>query len=62
MPLTAKGNKIMQNMKQEYGPKKGESVFYASRNAGKISGVDPTTIPPHPTVHKAMRKAGHTNG
>lgn len=62
MPLTAKGNKIMQNMKQEYGSKKGESVFYASRNAGKISGVDPATTPPHPMVHKAMRKAGHTNG
>ena len=27
-------------MEKEYGPKKGESVFYASRNAGKINGVD----------------------
>lgn len=40
MPLTAKGNKIMSNMTKEYGPEKGERVFYASRNAGKISGVD----------------------
>jgi hypothetical protein len=40
-PLTAKGSQIMENMKKEYGPKKGESVFYASRNSGKISGVDP---------------------
>lgn len=40
MPLTAKGNKIMANMAKEYGPEKGERVFYASRNAGKISGVD----------------------
>jgi hypothetical protein len=27
-------------MRSEYGKKKGTSVFYASRNAGKISGVD----------------------
>jgi hypothetical protein len=40
MPLTAKGRTIEHNMEQEYGPKKGESVFYASRNAGKIKGVD----------------------
>ena len=30
----------MSAMKKEYGPKKGERVFYASRNAGKITGVD----------------------
>lgn len=30
----------MANMKSEYGPKKAEQVFYASRNAGKINGVD----------------------
>lgn len=41
MPLTPKGRKIMSSMKKEYGDKKGESVFYASRNKGKISGVDP---------------------
>ena len=41
MPLTKKGNKIMRNMKSEYGEKKGESVFYASRNKGTIKGVDP---------------------
>jgi len=41
MPLTAKGQKIMANMQQEYGPEKGERVFYASRNAGRITGVDP---------------------
>lgn len=40
MPLTGKGNEIMSNMKQEYGPSKGEQVFYASKNAGKITGVD----------------------
>lgn len=39
-PLTAKGGEIMNNMEREYGAKKGKSVFYASKNAGKISGVD----------------------
>ena len=40
MPLTAKGSKIKSAMTKEYGAKKGEQVFYASRNAGKIKGVD----------------------
>lgn len=40
MPLTKKGNKIMKAMKEEYGAKKAKRVFYASRNAGKIRGVD----------------------
>lgn len=40
MPLTKKGNKIMKNMEKEYGSKKkGEEVFYASANKGKIKGV-----------------------
>jgi hypothetical protein len=40
MPLTGKGEKIMRNMKREYGEKEGERNFYASKNAGTISGVD----------------------
>ena len=40
MPLTKKGNKIMGAMTKEYGAKKGKQVFYASRNKGKIKGVD----------------------
>jgi len=40
MPLTAKGEKIKAAMGKEYGAEKGASVFYASKNAGKISGVD----------------------
>ncbi len=35
MPLTKSGKKVMENMKQEYGSKKGESVFYASVNSKK---------------------------
>ena len=40
MPLSTKGKKIMRAMKKEYGSKKGEQVFYASKNKGRISGVD----------------------
>lgn len=40
MPLTAKGKKIMGSMRKEYGAKKAKSVFYASRNSGKIKGVE----------------------
>ncbi len=40
MPLTDKGNEIKQAMQKEYGDKKGEKVFYASKNKGTISGVD----------------------
>lgn len=47
MPLTKKGNKIMQSMREEYGAKKGKSVFYASRNKGTIRGVDPESAPQH---------------
>ncbi len=40
MPLTTKGRKIMRAMKREYGAKKGEQVFYASRNKGTIKKVE----------------------
>ena len=39
MPLTKKGEKIKAAMKKEYGAKKGEQVFYATENKGKIKGV-----------------------
>ena len=39
MPLTPKGKKIMKSMKKQYGSKKGETVFYASKNKGAIKGV-----------------------
>lgn len=41
MPLTEKGLHILSSMSKTYGPKKGKEVFYASKNAGKITGVDP---------------------
>jgi hypothetical protein len=40
MPLTKKGKKIKKAMMEEYGKKRGEQVFYASRNKGTIKGVD----------------------
>ena len=40
MPLTNKGKKIMSSMKKEYGKKKGEQVFYASKNKGTIKKVE----------------------
>jgi hypothetical protein len=39
MPLTSKGKKIMASMKAKYGSRAKE-VFYRSKNAGKIHGVD----------------------
>lgn len=39
MPLTVKGKKIKSAMQKEYGKKKGEKIFYATENKGKIKGV-----------------------
>ena len=39
MPLTKKGEKVKAAMKKEYGPKKGEKVFYASEKKGTIKGI-----------------------
>ena len=43
MPLTSKGQEILAHMKKQYGAEKGEEVFYASKNAGTITGVDGVT-------------------
>ena len=40
MPLTDKGERILNAMEAHYGSKRGESVFYASRNKGTIKGAD----------------------
>ena len=40
MPLTKKGKKIKKTMTKRYGKKKGEQVFYASKNKGIIKGVE----------------------
>lgn len=68
MPLTEKGEKIMGAMKEKYGSEKGEQVFYASKNAGKITGVDAADRVPleegksKETINKNVNKlleAGH---
>ncbi len=40
MPLTEKGRSILKSMEKIYGPEKAKQVLYASKNAGKISGID----------------------
>lgn len=40
MPLTPKGRKIKAEMVKRYGRPKGEQVFHASKNKGRITGVD----------------------
>ena len=40
MPLTAKGSKILKNMKKTYSAKKAKQVFYAMINEGKIEGAE----------------------
>lgn len=39
MPLTKKGRKIKRAMEKTYGKEKGEDVFYASQQKGKIKGT-----------------------
>jgi hypothetical protein len=39
MPLTKKGKKIRKAMHHTYGKRRGDQVFYASENAGKIKGI-----------------------
>ena len=51
MPLNEKGRKIMKSMKKQYGKKRGETIFYASKNKGVIKGVE---------KKKTRRKNGKT--
>jgi hypothetical protein len=43
MPLTKKGLKIRAAMEKHYGKEKGEEVFYATVNKGKIKGAEKKT-------------------
>lgn len=40
MPQTKKGKKILKAMRQKYGKKKGEQIYYASIVKGKIKGAE----------------------
>ena len=42
MALNEKGKKILKNIIDKYGPKKGKSVFYAMENSGKLKSVKKT--------------------
>ncbi len=57
MPLTKKGKEILSNMKREYGEEKGEEVFYASINSGKIKGAEASRRyrKRHKVKHSVMR-------
>jgi len=56
MPLTAKGKKLLRKFKQEYGNEKGERVFYASANSGKITGVHPNSKKKYVRALKRKRR------
>ena len=43
MPLNKKGKKIKTSMTKRYGKKKGEAIFYAMENYGKLKGVKKKT-------------------
>lgn len=59
MPLTAKGEEIKENMIKEHGEKAGTSEFYASKNAGTISGVDGPPPPLGPPEAPAVMPPQH---
>jgi len=66
MPLTPRGKKIMKSMKERYGKKKGEQVFYATKNKGKLKGVEKAYLgkaikqPSETKKEFEMRHAYHT--
>jgi hypothetical protein len=39
MPLTTKGKKVKAAMQKQYGKERGERVFYATENKGKVKGL-----------------------
>ena len=44
MPLTDKGSKVLAQLVAEYGKKKGEAVFHASVNSGKLTGMEQSKL------------------
>ena len=57
MPLSKKGRKIMKAMRKQYGTKRGEQVFYASKNKGTIEGVEESTMKKGRTQQTSQQKA-----
>lgn len=68
MPLSkhfgGHGEKVMRNMKKEYGSKKGEKVFYATDNKNKNKNDKSSSKPIHDAGpsesfrKKFMKRAG----
>lgn len=56
MPLTAKGKKIKRAMRKQYGDEKGEEVFHASQNAGKIKGTHKTRSKSSPSRRRPAKR------
>ena len=44
MPLTAKGKKLKKKFEEQYGKKKGQSVFYAMENSGKLKKIKKRSV------------------
>jgi hypothetical protein len=40
VPLTPKGKKIKRALVTRYGKKRGTSILYAGKNAGRFTGID----------------------
>ncbi len=57
MPLTSKGRKILRQMEKEYGVEKGNAVFYAARNKGRITDADLTRKSAVRKLHKKSRRS-----
>lgn len=55
MPLTKSGRKVLSRMKEKYGSKKGEVIFYASINKGAPGSNDW-----HKKKEKHMGKSKYT--
>ena len=63
MPLTRKGQKILAHMTETHkSPKKAKQVFYASRNAGRITGVEPKSHMPKGVTQSPMGDLGQHRG
>jgi len=52
MPLSPHGSRMKARMEAEYGKKKGDSVLYASKNAGK---------PGFTNIDRGRRKRGRSS-
>lgn len=57
MPISKAGKKIKRNLEEQYGKKKGEEVFYAMENKGKIPGMAKGgDLKPVPAANKGLNK------